>query len=803
MNAAVTAQINISQLRQKLKDNPKDSRVLFELAKWFLSEGYYKDAKDQYYLAIYYNPHLLPKVLLDYESAIAEDKNNLNIHLSLVDLYLSMGEIDNAIIELEEVLLINGTHTEIYNLLGSIYIKRGRFDDAINLLEQALKAETKDTALSEMLAGAYLEKERYEDATRLYEEVLKTDSTNKKVLRTLSELYKRTHNYEKAAESLQAMITDDPELSREVILKLEELAHLAPKVIFVKETLAEVYARAMRPDEATLCYMDALSLDAGKIDHIVVKLKKILKNYPQNPRTQAALAEALVEKGQFSEAVWEYRRLIEREGAQKTLAIAGLEQIVRKCPEQVMAREALGDAYLKDGKYQEAVNEYSAAVKTDKTLADTMQKKSRDILKAHPNFLAAYLLSGEAHIAKGEAKLALARADEMIALDKKYIPGYLLLSDANLELRISRRAEEALVKALELDPFNITIHEKLKAIRDKAVEQEIESIRKKLKEDEWRISFHLDIGKLLLKLGRVKEATKELQIALKDRPRISFAYNLLGSCFKEEGRFDLASAQYQKASENLPPELSEFGKNVRYNLGLAYEAQGLIVKAISAYESVMQEDVEFGHLREKTYFLKSSKLSSVRFKKIICFRSLTDTNSLIGVWGRDKTDSEKLSKQAETLMSFGQTHNHTGFDFFMRGMVEAAKEEFNLSINMDSSFASALSNLAVTQMISGSLEEAELNLIRALDLEPQSAVYYNNLAMVYYQKGNLEKARRNLEKASNFDEEQSAVWLNLGDVYYAMGLAEMALNCWQKIRNFDVLSEFSQQRLRNKIANEK
>ena len=803
MNPAAQAQVNLGQLRQKLKNNPRDPQVLFELGRWFLAEGYYKDAKEQYYLAVFYDPHRFADVVLDYEKSIETDPSNLNLRLSLIDYYLSLGQIESAIIELEESLSLNGNHSELFNLLGSIYLKKGRYDDVIALLEQALRSETKDTALFEMLAGAYLEKERYEDATKLFEEVLKMDPANKKSLRTLSELYKRTGEHERSAECLQNMITDDPEVSREVILKLEELAHVAPKNGAVKEILAEVYARAMRPDEATANYLDMLTLDEDKIDYVISKLKKLLKSYPQNPRTQAALAEALVEKGQFSEAVWEYRRLIEREGAQKALAIVGLEQIVKKCPDQVMAREALGDAYLKDGKYQEAVREYRAALKIDKTLADTMQKKSRDILRSHPNFLAASLLLGEAHLAKGEQRLALEKAEEMINYDKKYLPAYLLLCDANLELRMTRKADEALNKALEIDPFNTEIHSRLRSLGDKSVEHEIESVRKKLKDDEWRIAFHLDLGKLLLKLGKVKDATRELQIALKDRTRAAFAYNLLGACFKEEGRFDLAAAQYNKAVENLSPELSDFGKTVRYNLGLAYEAQGLMMKAISAYETVLQEDVDFGMLKEKIHFLKTSKISSVRHKKIVCFNSLTDTNCVIGMWGRDKTDIEKATKQPDSLMSFGQTHNHTGFDFFMRGMNEAAREEFNLSIGIDTGFAAAMNNLAVTQIIAKSFEEAELNLIRALDVEPQSAVFYNNLGMLYYLQGNLEKARKNLEKASNLDEEQSAVWLNLGDVYYAMGLSEMAISCWQRIRSFDVLSEFAQQRLRYKIPQEK
>ena len=100
---------------------------------------------------------------------------------------------------------------------------RAPIDDAIALLERSIGAGVRDVNLTETLAAAYLEKGRTSEAIRFYEEILAQKPGDKQTLRILGELYTRIEDYNRAAKHYAAMFSDDPEVVREVIQRLEEL----------------------------------------------------------------------------------------------------------------------------------------------------------------------------------------------------------------------------------------------------------------------------------------------------------------------------------------------------------------------------------------------------------------------------------------------------------------------------------------------------------------------------------------------------------------------------------------------------
>ncbi|MEA3493787.1 MAG: tetratricopeptide repeat protein [Candidatus Margulisiibacteriota bacterium] len=297
---------DLLQVKQILRKSPDDPRILRAAGRCYLSEGEYKRARDYYLQAEAFAPDYLPGIILEYEKAINRNEKDIGIRLSLASFKLSLGETDACVLELEEALEIDPKSVEVYNVLGRIYIKQERIDEVIELLERSVAYGVRDVALTEILANAYVEKGRLREAIKFYEELLSFQPGDKRTLRVLGELYSRIEEYNRAADFFQAMFSDDPEVAREVIQQLQGLLKKVEGNIYIREILANVYMRSLKPEAAVDKLSEVLRLDPAKLQEVIPKFKNILKSYPDHPEATLAMAAALRIKGSFSEAVEAY-----------------------------------------------------------------------------------------------------------------------------------------------------------------------------------------------------------------------------------------------------------------------------------------------------------------------------------------------------------------------------------------------------------------------------------------------------------------------------------------------------------------
>ena len=481
--------VEIEELKKSLNNEPKNSILLGKLGWLYLKDGCYKQAKEEYYLASLFNPRLVSKILMDYERILEGKSDDLQARLSIISLLLSWGQIDAAVLELEELLDVFPENSVAFNLLGKIYIKQERTDDALALLTKAISCGIKDTQISEMLASVYLEKGFYREAISFFEELPK----NKNILRTLAELYARTGNHDRSAEKYFEMFQVDPEVSHEVIRKLEELLLKNEKSLRLREILTEMYSRCIQPDKAVSKLKEILSAYPEKTGEIIDQLKKLLKNYPSHPEASLLLASALAAAGSYSESIEEYSRLAKGSPQMLAQAINGCLEILIKYPEQFLARQFLLESYINLDNYKEALVQLKAILDYYKEGAEYVMGKCREILKKEPK---ARVILGHAYLIKNDLPRAALEAETVLSQDKNSIPALLLLSEVFINQGLCRKSVETLSRALELEPFNLETQKKYAEAHRKELLLEAESIKKRMAEDEWKFSLHLDLAKI-------------------------------------------------------------------------------------------------------------------------------------------------------------------------------------------------------------------------------------------------------------------------------------------------------------------
>ncbi|MFH1710301.1 MAG: tetratricopeptide repeat protein [bacterium] len=784
---------DVEKLKKEVKKHGTNPQDFLRLGQKYLTRGDFKGARLKFRMALLYDPRLASKVALSYESLLDDDPENVNARLSLADLHLYLGEVEGAISELEEMLDIAPDRVDAYNILGKLYLKQGDVDNAIAVIEAAFRANVKDTNLTEMLAGAYIEKNRINDAISLYKNLVTMDRNNKNYLRILGELEGRVDMLDDAANSFYSMLDADTSCAPEVIYKLEDLKKKQPNNIHIKEVLADVYLKAVKPSLAVSELEEILSMDESRLDRVISKFRESLDRYPDEPSTLKALGKALTLKQEYSEAVEEYRKLMRYSGQYIDEAINGFKDVLLKFPRQMHAHESLGDAYLKLGRIEESLIEYLEVLKLDSGAARNIIEKCLKIAKENQNLILVHQVLGQAYIILGEGTPAIEEAEFMIYLDKNYAPAHQIMGDAYIKIGNPSKAQGSFISAMNIDPYNTILHKKYEEASVVLLKEEIERIKKRIDEDPWRLGAHLDIAKIYLMTRDFNKGIKELQVAVKDNARAPFAYNLLGLAFMELGRFDLAAIQFERALEVTPKELGDIAKSVRFNLGSSYEAMGNISGALAEYEMILSEDVEFAHLQARTRNLACINTESQRNKLIAAVIGQFSGSELIGMWGSDLRHDESAGDLLN--ISFGQEHNNAGFEHFIKGRFKGAVEEFGLAVQLDPKFCAALNNLAVLLMMDSSREQAETRLNLALSMDPGSAVIHNNLGIYHYLKKDLESAAQEFNKALEGDPSFSAAYINLGDIMYLKGSAQNAISLWEKVKTNDPLSPIAQRRL--------
>lgn len=781
----------LDELKNRLAENPKDSKTLRQLGWLYLNNHCFKKAKEEYNLAINFNPRLTAEILLDHERFIKQEPQNTAARLSLISFLLNSQDVSSAILELEELIEVDPMNVGVYNILGKLYISLNKIDSAQILLEKALAFGIKDIGISQMLAGVYLEKGRLDDAIHFYEDLFKYTPQDINLLRTLGELYSRTNKYNHAAENYFRLFLSDLESAQEVLRKLEALLMKDESNIRIREILAEIYMRTLKPDLAAEKLREILILNPNKSEYIVDKSKIILKSYPNHPQTLVTLASVQADNGDFSEAIESYKKLIKSHPVFSELAISGCKDILKKYPDQYLAHQFLAETCLSSKNIKEAIFEMKKLLELHKDSADWVIHKCKDQTKKEP---ALHEILGLAYSAKGNNDKAITAAETLLIEDKDNAAGHILLGKIYLDKNLTRKAIDSLQNALRLSPYDITLHKILRSAQLKELALEEESIKKRMSEDEWKLSHHLDLAKVYIKMDRRSDAIKELQLAARDNTE---AYNLMAELYIEEGNFNLAYSVLKKAEEEVRDHFDPIFHELQFKIAACYEAQGNIKKAIKILEEILSSDIGFSGLTEKIKHLKTSGLGSMQTKMLAMVIFDPNENKSYALWGREQKSS---SRRQNITASFGQSHNNAGFDYFIKGMFKAALEEFDLASKIDPAFVASINNLGVSYIKLNRLNEAIEKFKEALRMDPASSILLNNLGVAHYLSSDLENAKKYFTKSKEINPELTAAAINLGDTYYKMGYSKEAIESYQSADEQNLLYSLVKKRLFAKTA---
>ena len=314
-------------------------------------------------------------------------------------------------------------------------------------------------------------------------------------------------------------------------------------------------------------------------------------------------AQQYILKGQIDKAIKEYQK------------------IVKDTPNDIRARLKLGDLYLRGGENEKAIEEYLrvAELYEEEDLNSRAISSYKKVLSLNPKLIEAYHKIAELYLKeglKGDARNCYQSILKMRPHDQKALEALKGLAEGQPPKEVPRRVPHQEI---------VTPRYSAPAPQTREVEEEI-PLTSPLPPDSRDVSFqeepaletepppapdkdsemHYHLGIAYKEMELFDYAISEFEQAALN-PSIQFdSYIMLGNCFMEKGAYDKSIEHYRMASE-IKGLSKENLAQINLNLGLAYEANGMISEALDAYQLALKLNPSSSEAREKIRSLQQQK----------------------------------------------------------------------------------------------------------------------------------------------------------------------------------------------------
>jgi tetratricopeptide (TPR) repeat protein len=227
---------------------------------------------------------------------------------------------------------------------------------------------------------------------------------------------------------------------------------------------------------------------------------------------------------------------------------------IRTAPQCGRAHVSLGNAYYKEGKFDEAIASYKQG------------------LVIRPHYHRGLSNLGEAYAKKRMFEEAITQHKKALASKPNYAEGHAKLGATYLEKGMYDEAIPELKKALAIKSYYAVAHANLGSAYQltERLDEAITECREALRINPTLTLAYINLGIAYGKKNLLDEALSEFNNALGTDPNSFNAYHYRAIAHGEKGMLDEAIADYKKAIELYPNSA-----NTRFRLGLVYQKKGM------------------------------------------------------------------------------------------------------------------------------------------------------------------------------------------------------------------------------------
>lgn len=338
--------------------NPKDTTLLNLLATAYIGIRDYSQAR------------------LHFERAIALDENFLAAQINLGKVDRLEGKLDQALDHFRQLLNAHPDNTRLLLELARVQQARGQQGLAILALEKARAHDSRAIPPRLVLAEIFIKEKRNKQALKMAIEAEAIDSQNLKVLSTVG----RAHLANKRPDLARVMYGRMAKIARFDAPELYKIANLQ---LHANDTAGAIWSlrKATQGDPTHVAARAGLSellLAGGNDVGAEEQARALLERFPKRAIGEVLLGDVLRHRRAYQTALQHYQSALRREPTSRVAirvfqtwqlrgdlpgAISFLTDWVGKYPQDRLSRQALAEAYLRQGDLDEARSHYETILR--------------------------------------------------------------------------------------------------------------------------------------------------------------------------------------------------------------------------------------------------------------------------------------------------------------------------------------------------------------------------------------------------------------------------------------------------------
>lgn len=520
------------------------------------------------------SPHSVPR----YETSL---------FIAQAKIYLSAGDLDNAVEELNRAIEIQPELYSSWDLLINEYLSKGLYDEAERTAKLAITRIPNDPLGYSWLAKVYWNLKKYDDAINTYQEYLSLNPKDALVQQNLGVAYVQLGRYEEA------------------IYPLQKVAELYPNDTITQTNLAAAYQGLQRyqeaiqvlltvdkllPNNAQIKWALAINYDlSNRYEDAIEKYKEYLTLDPNNIDAYLHLAKDYQMLTRISEAMAACKKVIEINPNNVT-ACARLIDYYRLLRDYQSATRYASKAIAIDSQNVEALTNAGGLNYELKNYDEAIRLCKRAI-EIQPNSWLGYSWLSASYSEKGENEKAIEVLEKYVNIDNTFYLAYLSLGAAYVISNRHAEAVDVLCQAIQLKPDDVQSYQLLGVAlqilgrQEEAVNAFKKTIELGLKTDARR-DYQLACS--LAKLGKHEEAIEYYKQSLEADENVASTWFSLGSSYFDIGNFEKAANCYQKSIQ-VKPDLIE-----------SYPAIIMTYERLGNYYAALEYVVTLTKLAQKT-----------------------------------------------------------------------------------------------------------------------------------------------------------------------------------------------------------
>jgi len=479
-------------------------------------------------------------------------------HLEKARQYAEKNEFQKAVIELKNVIQLDGDDDSAYMELGEIYLKLKQGNEAYQSFLKAASLNPNNSKAQLKLGQMLLLGRKPQEARKKAELVLKSAPGSVEALGLLSGVQVQEKNIDGAMETLKKALDSDP---RDFNTHISLARLLLAKADHKGAEKAYLEAIALNSRSSTpFVELSRLYTTRGEPGKAEATLKKMIEAEGENYRNLQILALFYESTGQWEKA--EKTQLLSADSSTK---------------DDINPLMSLGGFYARRNSYEKALAAMNRALeikKGDLEILSSIAQLQFDcrhfeeaaanadkVLEKDKGHLGANFLKGRLYLANKESSRALEKFELLTRERPRSEMAFYYKALALIQKGEAKLAEPDLLKAIELNPklleARLILAEAYLRERNKELaRQQIEAAQKISPQDVRVLSLQGNL-KMLEQDGRGAEEVFKKLVEL--HPNDPSAYVRLGAFYGAAGRIPEAERHLRKALELNPDQRDAIG----------------------------------------------------------------------------------------------------------------------------------------------------------------------------------------------------------------------------------------------------